>query len=39
MVTGKQFQTTPASQQKMDNLALSLKNKIDNLPLSLKATV
>ena len=39
MATGKQFRTTPASQNKMDNLALSLKKKIDNLPLSLKSTV
>ena len=39
MVTGKQFKTTPASQKKMDNLALSLKKKIDNLPLSIKSTV
>lgn len=28
MVTWKQFQTTPASQKKMDNLALSLKAKV-----------
>ena len=39
MATGKQFQTTPASQKKMDNLALSLKKKMDNLPPSLKATL
>ena len=39
MATGKQFQTTPASQNTMDNLALTLKNKIDNLPLSLRSTV
>jgi cytidylate kinase len=39
MVTSKQFQTTPASQNKMDNLALSLQKKIDNLPLSLKSKV
>lgn len=39
MVTGEQFQTTPASQNKMDNLALSLKKKIDNIPLSIKATL
>ena len=39
MATGKQFQTTPASQKKMENIALSLKKKIDNLPLSLKATL
>ncbi len=39
MATMQQFQTTPASQTKMDNLALSLKKKIDNLPLSLKSTV
>ena len=28
MITWKQFQTTPASQKKMDNLALSLKAKV-----------
>lgn len=39
MVAGEQFQTTLASQNKMDHLALSLKKKIDNLPLSLKASV
>ena len=39
MVTENQFQTTPASQKKIDNLALSLKKKINNLPLSLKSTV
>jgi cytidylate kinase len=39
MVTWKEFQTTPASKKKMDNLALSLQKKIDNLPFSLKSTV
>jgi cytidylate kinase len=39
MVTLEKFQTTPASQNKMDNLASSLQNKIDKLPLSLKSTV
>lgn len=39
MVTEKQFQTTPVSQQKKDNLALSLKKKMDNFPSSLKSTV
>jgi cytidylate kinase len=39
MVTWEQFQTTPASQNKMDNLALSIQNKINDLPLSIKSTV
>jgi cytidylate kinase len=39
MVTWEQFQTTPASQNKMDHLALSIQNKINNLPLSIKSTV
>jgi len=39
MLTREQFQTTPGSQNKMDNIALSLRNKIDMLPLSLKAAV
>jgi hypothetical protein len=39
MLTREQFQTTLASQNKMDNLASSLRNKIDKLPLFLKAAV
>jgi cytidylate kinase len=39
MVTWEQFQTTPASQNKMDHLALFIQNKINNLPLSIKSTV
>jgi cytidylate kinase len=39
MVTLEKFQTTPASQNKMDNLASSLQNKINKLPLSLRSTV
>ena len=39
MVAWKQFQTTPASQKKMDDLAILLQKKLDNLPYSLRATI
>ena len=39
MAAGKPFRTTPASQNRMEQLALSLKKKIDELPLSLKSTL